>query len=161
MMSGAGEYRLVILSLAMTLALGEFAWRRWASDWGYDARSAAASLGVMLLGVIPKQLGALVIGTVLFGAAQLAPWRLPADDWRVWAACFVGVEFAYYWFHRFNHTVRWFWANHAVHHSSNEFVLPSAYRLGWFGPVMGSLAVLHAAGAGGFSARHGGGLAGS
>jgi len=79
-----------------------------------------------------------VSGAVLFALAQLAPGQLPIDDWRTWAACFVLVEFAYYWFHRSSHTVRWFWANHAVHHSSNEFVLPSAYRLGWFGPLMGS-----------------------
>ncbi|WP_240950356.1 sterol desaturase family protein [Novosphingobium sp. ERN07] len=46
-------------------------------------------------------------------------------------AGFFAVEFAYYWFHRFSHTVRWMWATHAVHHSSREYVLPSAVRLGW------------------------------
>jgi len=137
-MDGAGEFRPLILLLVLSVALFEFGWRRWASRRGYDLRAAVASLGVMLLGIVPKQIGGVVTGFVLFGAQEIAPWHLPMNDWRVWAACFIGVELAYYWFHRFSHTVRWFWANHAVHHSSNEFVLPSAYRLGWFGTLMGS-----------------------
>lgn len=40
---------------------------------------------------------------------------------------------AYYWFHRFSHTVRWLWATHAVYHSASEFTLPAAVRLGWTG----------------------------
>lgn len=134
----AQDYRPLILSLALALALAEFSWRRWGSRRGYDLRSASASLGVMALGIVPKQFGAAITGIILFALARLAPWQLPMDDWRVWVACFAGVEFAYYWFHRGSHMIRWFWANHAVHHSANEFVLPSAYRLGWFGPLMGS-----------------------
>ena len=137
-MSGANEYRPFILALALALALAELIWRRWGLGRGYDLGSAAASLGVMVLGIVPKQIGALVLGTVLFALSWLAPWRMPMDDWRIWVACFLGVELAYYWFHRCSHMIRWFWANHAVHHSANEFVLPSAYRLGWFGPLMGS-----------------------
>src|SRR3954452_7190303 len=37
-------------------------------------------------------------------------------------------DFSYYWFHRCSHRVRWFWATHAIHHSSNEFNLAAAYR---------------------------------
>jgi len=132
------EFGPVIMSLALVLVLAEFGWRRWSSQKGYDLGSALASLGVALIGAVPKQLATPVTGVILFALSTLAPWQLPADDWRVWALGFAGVEFAYYWFHRLSHTVRWFWANHAVHHSSNELVLPSATRLGWFGPIMGS-----------------------
>ena len=31
--------------------------------------------------------------------------------------------------------MRWFWANHAVHHSPNQFNLSAAYRLGWLGKI--------------------------
>jgi sterol desaturase/sphingolipid hydroxylase (fatty acid hydroxylase superfamily) len=51
---------------------------------------------------------------------------------------FVGQEFCYYWYHRIAHTVRFFWANHAVHHSPNQLTLSSAYRLGWLTKLMGS-----------------------
>ena len=36
------------------------------------------------------------------------------------------------------HTVRWFWGNHAVHHSPNELNLSAAYRLGSFGKLTGT-----------------------
>jgi sterol desaturase/sphingolipid hydroxylase (fatty acid hydroxylase superfamily) len=51
---------------------------------------------------------------------------------------FIGQEFCYYWYHRISHTVRFFWANHAVHHSPNQLTLSSAYRLGWLTKIMGS-----------------------
>ncbi|HEV2185884.1 MAG TPA: sterol desaturase family protein [Stellaceae bacterium] len=53
------------------------------------------------------------------------------------AALFVGQEFCYYWFHRCSHRLRLLWANHAVHHSSNELNLSAAVRLGWTGRLVG------------------------
>jgi sterol desaturase/sphingolipid hydroxylase (fatty acid hydroxylase superfamily) len=37
--------------------------------------------------------------------------------------------------HRADHRIRWFWLNHAVHHSPNQYTLASAYRLGWTGQI--------------------------
>jgi sterol desaturase/sphingolipid hydroxylase (fatty acid hydroxylase superfamily) len=50
----------------------------------------------------------------------------------VWAACFLGVDFLYYWFHRMSHEVNAFWAAHVVHHQSEEFNLAVALRQGAF-----------------------------
>jgi sterol desaturase/sphingolipid hydroxylase (fatty acid hydroxylase superfamily) len=47
-------------------------------------------------------------------------------------------DFSYYWFHRCSHRVRWFWATHAVHHSSNELNLGASYRFGWTGRISGT-----------------------
>lgn len=52
---------------------------------------------------------------------------------------FLGVEFCYYWQHRSMHQVRWWWADHSVHHSPNRLVFLVAERLGWFTPIAGSL----------------------
>jgi sterol desaturase/sphingolipid hydroxylase (fatty acid hydroxylase superfamily) len=41
-------------------------------------------------------------------------------------------DFAYYWFHRLNHEIRFLWAAHIVHHSSENFNLGTAVRNGWF-----------------------------
>ena len=35
-----------------------------------------------------------------------------------WVALFVAEDFLYYWLHRFDHEVRFFWATHVTHHSS-------------------------------------------
>jgi sterol desaturase/sphingolipid hydroxylase (fatty acid hydroxylase superfamily) len=50
----------------------------------------------------------------------------------VWAACFIGVDLLYYWFHRMSHEVNAFWAAHVVHHQSEEFNLAVALRQGAF-----------------------------
>jgi sterol desaturase/sphingolipid hydroxylase (fatty acid hydroxylase superfamily) len=67
-------------------------------------------------------------------------FTLPMDHWTGWAACFIGQEFCYYWYHRAAHRVRWFWCTHAVHHSPNQLNLSAAYRFGWTGRLTGTLA---------------------
>lgn len=67
-------------------------------------------------------------------------WTLSMNHWSGWIACFVGQEFCYYWFHRAAHRTRWFWCNHAVHHSPNQLNLSAAYRFGWTGRLTGSTA---------------------
>jgi sterol desaturase/sphingolipid hydroxylase (fatty acid hydroxylase superfamily) len=63
---------------------------------------------------------------------------VPLSGWAAFTVLFIGVEFCYYWFHRASHRVRWFWATHAVHHSTNELNLSAAYRFGWTGRLAGA-----------------------
>jgi sterol desaturase/sphingolipid hydroxylase (fatty acid hydroxylase superfamily) len=49
-----------------------------------------------------------------------------------WFLLFFGVDFAYYWFHRFSHEVNAIWATHIVHHQSEEYNLSVALRQSWF-----------------------------
>lgn len=118
------------LGLIMLFLIGaEFLWRR--RGRGYDLRAAAASLGVAAGHAAVRPVTAAVILAALQFAYALSPTPLDVRDWRTWAAGFVAVELAYYWFHRASHQLRWLWANHAVHHSPTEMVLPAAMRLGW------------------------------
>jgi sterol desaturase/sphingolipid hydroxylase (fatty acid hydroxylase superfamily) len=41
---------------------------------------------------------------------------------------FVAVDFVYYFYHRASHRVRWFWAAHVVHHSSQRMNYSTAMR---------------------------------
>ncbi|MCH8497035.1 MAG: sterol desaturase family protein [Marinobacter sp.] len=41
---------------------------------------------------------------------------------------FIGVDFCFYWMHRASHRMRWFWAAHVVHHSSERFNFSTAMR---------------------------------
>lgn len=58
------------------------------------------------------------------------------------AALFFTSEFVYYWHHRISHRVRWFWANHSVHHSATRLNLTAAIRLGWTGSISGHVLFL-------------------
>ena len=48
-----------------------------------------------------------------------------------WLALIVAEDLCYYWFHRFHHEVRFFWASHVVHHSSEQYNLSTALRQTW------------------------------
>jgi len=93
--------------------------------------------------------------TLLRGLTDFVPlwFMLPGGDWlyrhrlfdiplnTFWGllVLLLSQEFCYYWFHRASHRVRWFWANHAVHHSPNQYNLAAAYRLGITGKITGML----------------------
>ncbi|MBI1393721.1 MAG: sterol desaturase family protein [Alphaproteobacteria bacterium] len=124
------------LLLLALVSVAEFIWRR-ASGAKYDLKALGGTLGVAIGQNISKVLTASLITGAFLLAHQAAPINWPMDDWRSWALGFVAVEFAYYWQHRFSHTIRWLWATHAVHHSPNEFILPAAIRLGWTGAISG------------------------
>lgn len=57
---------------------------------------------------------------------------LGAGLW-VFALAFVLDDFAYYWIHRFGHRMRWMWAAHVIHHSSQHYNLTTALRQTWTG----------------------------
>jgi sterol desaturase/sphingolipid hydroxylase (fatty acid hydroxylase superfamily) len=126
-----------ILIAMLLLSLAEFGWAQYGVRRGYDAGASIASVGVAVGQALIKPLSAgLILGAYTL-VHSFAPVKLPMDDWRVWLAGFVAVEFAYYWFHRWSHTINWLWATHAVHHSANELTLPAAIRLGWTGVISG------------------------
>ena len=55
-----------------------------------------------------------------------------AQPWVVVILTLVLIDFIYYWFHRTSHRVRFFWAVHMNHHSSEEmnFLVSLRDRLG-------------------------------
>ena len=55
--------------------------------------------------------------------------------WAIWLATFVMIDFVYYWYHRFSHRVRFMWAVHMNHHSSEEMNFTVSLRQAWFGPI--------------------------
>lgn len=77
--------------------------------------------------VVSTEWGARTAGEKLFD-------RTPLDlgDGAVVATLAVlGWDFIYYWNHRLDHEVRWMWAMHEVHHSSERYNLSTALRQPW------------------------------
>lgn len=66
---------------------------------------------------------------------ELAPYKMPLDTWWAWTILLFADDFAYYWFHRISHEVRFFWNFHVVHHSSNQYNLSVAVRQSWFSGI--------------------------
>ena len=47
---------------------------------------------------------------------------------HLYIIAFVCLDFASYWNHRLNHSINFFWNQHVIHHSSQEFNLACALR---------------------------------
>jgi len=50
------------------------------------------------------------------------------ETWLVWIVAFFALDFAGYWNHRLSHSINFFWNQHVIHHSSEEFNLACALR---------------------------------
>ncbi len=54
-------------------------------------------------------------------------FQIPTTWWS-YAACYIGVDFLFYWFHRAGHRVNILWAAHVPHHSAEELNYAVALR---------------------------------
>ena len=114
------------------LVVAEMVYARVTGRVRFEAQDTATSL---LMGFGSVVVGAAFAFLFVGFAALLHPWRL-ADigwSWGAIAVCFVLDDFTYYWWHRASHRIRWLWANHVGHHSSQHYNLSTALRQPWTG----------------------------
>ncbi len=52
-----------------------------------------------------------------------------------WFALLIAEDFLYYWLHRFDHEIRFFWATHVTHHSSEKMNFTVGFRSSVFQPL--------------------------
>jgi len=55
--------------------------------------------------------------------------------WAMWIMTFILIDFVFYIYHRFSHRVRFLWAIHMSHHSSEEMNFAVSMRQAWLGPI--------------------------
>ena len=55
--------------------------------------------------------------------------------WLMWVIVFVMIDLVFYVYHRLSHRVRFLWAIHMSHHSSEEMNFAVSFRQAWFGPI--------------------------
>jgi len=96
----------------------------------YEARDAAASISMGLGYVVVATLLAGVFGTLYTITYEHRLFEIGVAWWAFPLALVVD-DFLYYWWHRWSHEVRWFWANHVVHHSSRHYNFSTALRQPW------------------------------
>ena len=130
---------LILLALAPVF-LGFIAWEAWhfrrlgRSSYTWADTASNATLALM------HQASDAVAWLLTFGLF-VALWRhrlfnMPATWWSV-VLLVVAQDFCYYWFHRTSHRVRWLWASHVTHHSSERLNLSTAFRQSLTYPISG------------------------
>ena len=105
---------------------------------GFDIKDVLSSLGIML-GRIP--VAALSNGLIVYLYALFYYHRffnLPDFYWLPWIICFLADDLSFYWFHRLSHKIRFLWASHAVHHSSEKFTFATGMRVPWTADFTGN-----------------------
>ena len=55
--------------------------------------------------------------------------------WAMWLLTFVLIDLVFYIYHRMSHRMRFLWAIHMSHHSSEEMNFAVSFRQAWFGPI--------------------------
>jgi sterol desaturase/sphingolipid hydroxylase (fatty acid hydroxylase superfamily) len=116
------------------LIVGEMLVVRFARRGRYETLDTATSLLMGFGSVVAGTLGAVIFAAL---ARTIAPWKLADLGYSlpVFIAAFVLNDFRYYWWHRASHRIRWLWADHVQHHSSQHYNLSTALRQ----PVTGTL----------------------
>ena len=116
--------------------LAEMIWSRLRRPEAYEPMDTLVSLGFGLGSTVA---GALFGGFAAFIFIEAYEYRLfdmGTEWWTLWWAwplCFILDDFKYYWVHRAGHRIRWMWAAHVNHHSSQHYNLSTALRQTWTG----------------------------
>lgn len=126
----------VAIIIAEIIAVGR---RRVRGD--YETKDALTSLfmgtGSVISDLLAGGFVALTIGAIYAWVYSFRLMTVPFNGWTI-ALCFVLYDHVYYWSHRFQHTIRWGWASHVIHHSSQHFNFSTALRQPWFSFITGS-----------------------
>ncbi|HEV7350133.1 sterol desaturase family protein [Telluribacter sp.] len=104
----------------------------------YQTKDTVSSLSMGIGNVITGFVSKAVVFGVIVLFYQFRFFEPDRTQWWYWVALFFADDFSYYWFHRTSHGVRYFWASHVVHHSSQYYNLGTALRQTWTGNLSGS-----------------------
>jgi sterol desaturase/sphingolipid hydroxylase (fatty acid hydroxylase superfamily) len=110
----------------------EMIWAKRRAPESYEPKDTLSSL---MFGLGSQVVGALTAFAAVAVYMTVYDWRVMTIPyaWWSWILCFVLDDFLYYVFHRTAHRVRWFWAAHVNHHSSQHYNLSTALRQTWTG----------------------------
>lgn len=131
-------FGLPLLPFALGAIALEIAWYLLVGKRSYPWREMVASLGLYALRQPLKLLRPVTTAPLALFIWSHRLATVPLDSAWGLTVLFLGVEFAYYWMHRAGHEVRWMWASHVVHHTTERIHLAGALRLGATGFLSGN-----------------------
>lgn len=124
-------------AFVLLVALEWWAVKTKRAEGSYETPDAIASMTMGLGSTVSGALfGFLAYSAALWVFENLRLFEIEVTALSI-AALFILNDFFYYWKHRFMHRVRWWWANHVIHHSSEHYNLSTALRQPWSGPITG------------------------
>lgn len=127
----AMDERQLVFMLATPVFIGVFAWEYLKIRHDPRLADGAESLRNFMLGAGYQTTELLFAGLIAFPVYALAYhhrlWDIPLTP-LTGLLLWVLTDFCFYWMHRSSHRVRWLWAAHVTHHSSERMNFSTAMR---------------------------------
>ncbi len=103
----------------------------------YKYQDSLGSIGLIIGNVIINLMtkGVIIAFYLFLYQFRLFDFSIFGSIWIEIILTLLAIDFIYYWFHRTSHHVRFFWAIHMNHHSSEEMNFLVALRQAWFNPI--------------------------
>ncbi len=101
----------------------------------YTLKDTVANLYLMLLNSGIDLLFRMVYVGIIFEFCYhnaIVQWE---SGFLYWFCLVLAEDFLYYWLHRFDHEIRFFWATHVTHHSSQKMNFTVGFRSSVFQPL--------------------------
>lgn len=118
----------------VVLILAEMIYSHYHHKALYTGKDTAINLLCTTLNFLNDLLFRVVTLAVLSWFNGFSLFSFEVKNWGYWILLFFAQDFAYYVLHYVDHYVRFFWASHVTHHSSEKFNFTVAIRSSVFQP---------------------------
>lgn len=135
-MEAISEQWLILISTPIYLVLiaAELLLSHWQHRKNYTLKDTITNVYLMLLnGSIDLLFRVVYLAVFAYCYShKLINWQHGVMYWLLLVVC---EDFLYYWLHRFDHEIRFFWATHVTHHSSQVMNFTVGFRSSVFQPL--------------------------
>ena len=119
---------LYAIPFFIVLLMLEILYGHFVKNQKHKVLDTVSSISSGLTNIVKDSLG---LGVIIISYPYLLEHMAVTEikaTWLVWVFAFVAIDFAGYWNHRLSHHINFFWNQHVIHHSSEEFNLACALR---------------------------------
>ncbi len=132
------DFSVTELAVPLFIAaiLAEMTWAKLRRQSAYEPKDTLVSLGFGLGSTVAGALFGGFFLAIFIAAYEYRLFDISENWWGplwAWPVVFVLDDLKYYWVHRAGHRIRWMWAAHVNHHSSQHYNLSTALRQTWTG----------------------------
>jgi len=130
-----------VYAIGLPIVLGMILFEVLVSNWKnksfYKQGDTLCSLGLLLGNILVVYSVKGITLAIHFYLYQFRIFDLMTliPIWAMWILTFILIDLVFYMYHRLSHRVRFLWAIHMNHHSSEEMNFLVSFRQAWFGPI--------------------------
>lgn len=135
-MSQVIEQWIIIFSIPIytIIIISEILLSNWHKKLSYTTINTASNFYLMFLNSGIDLLFRGIYFSILTFFFEHRFFEIKSGFWY-WFSLVIAEDFIYYWLHRFDHEIRFFWATHVTHHSSQKMNFTVGFRSSVFQPL--------------------------